>query len=155
MTLASPSCSKRATKCFLDLPLSLLIKDSNSFSSSLDPSFSSMQSVKEGLVMMVVLMLGVTLLVALAMRHLVVMFSLGESKRDTRGVVAMATEAMSTVSPSSSSSSSLYSSCATNPFGAVLLVKLFLLGTDLALSDNLATIVFPLLIRALRNKVAH
>ena len=46
---------------------------------------------------------GVTLLVALAMRHLAVMFSLGESKRDTRGVVAMATEAMATVSPSSSS----------------------------------------------------
>src|SRR4051812_38819821 len=132
MSLASPSCSKRATKCFLDLPLSLLIKDSNSFSSSLDPSLSSMQSIKEGLVMMVVLMLGVTLLVALAMRHLVVMFSLGESKRDTRGVVAMATEAMATVSPSSSSS--LYSYCATNPLGGVFLVKLFLLGNDLALS---------------------
>ena len=44
--------------------------------------------------MMVVLMLGVTLLVALAMRHLAVMLSFGESKRDTRGVVAMATEAM-------------------------------------------------------------
>ena len=46
-----------------------------------------MQSVKEGLVVMVVLMLGVTLLVALAMRHLAEMFSLDESKRDTRGVV--------------------------------------------------------------------
>ena len=32
---------------------------------------------------------GVTLLVALATRHLAVMFSLGESKRDTRGVVAV------------------------------------------------------------------
>jgi hypothetical protein len=40
------------------------------------------------------------------MRHLAVMFSLGDSKRDTLGVVAMATEAMATVSPSSSSSSS-------------------------------------------------
>ena len=39
--------------------------------------------------MMVVLMLEVTLLVALAMRHLAVMLSLGESKRDTRDVVAM------------------------------------------------------------------
>src|SRR4051812_43285736 len=96
VSLASPSCSKRATKCLLDLPLSLLIKESNSFSSSLGPTFSSMQSVKEGLVMMVVLMLGVTLLVALAMRHLAMMFSLGESKRDTRGVVAMATEDIAT-----------------------------------------------------------
>src|SRR4051812_34507050 len=63
---------------------------------------------------------GVTLLVALAMRHLAVMLSLGESKRDTRGVVAMAAEAMATDSPSSSSSSSsLYSSCTTNAFGGV------------------------------------
>ena len=38
--------------------------------------------------MMVVLMLEVTLLVALAMRHLALMLSLGESKRDTRDVVA-------------------------------------------------------------------
>ena len=85
---------------------------------------------------MVVLMLGVTLLVALAMRHLAVMFSLGESKRDTRGVVAMAMEATAMASPysSSSSSSSLYSSCATNASGGVFLVKLFLLGNDLALS---------------------
>src|SRR5215216_56889 len=98
-----------------------------------------MQSVKEGLVVMVDLMLGVTLLVALSMRHLAVMFSLGESKRDTRGVVAMATEAMETVSPSSSSSSlPLYSSCATNPFGGVLLVKLFLLAKDLALSFRIS-----------------
>src|SRR5215216_1761209 len=139
MSLASPSCSKRATKCFLDLPLSLLIKDSNSFSSSLDPSLSSMQPVNEGLVIMVVLMLGVTLLVALAMRHLAVKFSLGESKRDTRGVVAMATEAMATNSPSSStSSSSLYSSCATNPLGGVLLVKLFLFGKNLTLSFRMS-----------------
>ena len=43
--------------------------------------------------MMVVLMLGVTLLVALAMIHLAATFSLGESKRDARGVDAMATEA--------------------------------------------------------------
>src|SRR4051812_25966765 len=157
MSLASPSCSKRATKCFLDLPLSLLIKDSNSFSSTLDPSISSMQSIKEGLVMMVVLMLGVTLLVSLAMRHLSMMFSLVESKRDTRGVVAMATEAIATESPpSSSSSSSLYSYCATNPLGGVLLVKLLLLGKDLALSSNeLATIVFSLLIRTFHNKMAH
>src|SRR3954468_3098891 len=85
--------------------------------------------------MMVVLMLGVTLLVALAMRNLAVMFSLGESKRDTRGVFVMATEAMATDSPSSSSSSSsLYSSCATNPLGGVFLVKFLLLGKDLALS---------------------
>src|SRR3954462_11495195 len=91
--------------------------------------------------MKVVLMLGVTLLVALAMRHLAVMFSLGESKRDTRGVVAMATEAMATDSPSSSSSSSsssLYSSCATNPLGGVFLVKLLLLGKDLALSFRMS-----------------
>ena len=61
--------------------------------------------------MMVVLMLGVTLLVALAMRHLAVMFSLGESKRDTRGVVAMARDAIAVASlSSSSSSSSWYSS---------------------------------------------
>ena len=64
-----------------------------------DSSLSSMPSVKEGLVMMVVLMSGVTLLVALAMRHLAVMFSLGESKRDTRGVFAMATEAMKLLLP--------------------------------------------------------
>src|SRR3954469_8376705 len=100
MSLASPP--KRETKCFLGLPLSLFIKDSNSFSSTLDPSCSSMQSVKEGLLMMVVLMLGVTLLVALAMRHLAVMFSLGEPKREARGVVAMAAEAMANDSPSSS-----------------------------------------------------
>ena len=48
--------------------------------------------------MMVVLMLGVTLLEALAMRHLAVMFSLGESKRDIRGVVAMETDAMAIAS---------------------------------------------------------
>src|SRR3954471_19451510 len=97
-----------------------------------------MLSVEEG--MMVFLMLGVALLVALAMRHLAVMFSLGESKRDTRGVVAMATEAMATDSPSSSSSSSssLYSSCATNPLGGVFLVKLLLLEKDLALSFRIS-----------------
>ena len=72
------------------------------------------------------------------MMHLAVMFSLGESKRDTRGVVAMATEAMETISPSSSSSSSLYSYCATNPLGGVFLVKLFLLGKDLALSFRIS-----------------
>jgi hypothetical protein len=96
-----------------------------------------MQSIKEGLVEMEVLMLGVTLLVAFAMRHLAVVFSFGASKRDTRGeeVVAMATDAMATPSPSSSSSSSLlYSYCATKPFGGVFLVKLFMLGKDLALS---------------------
>jgi hypothetical protein len=43
------------------------MNDSNSFSSSFAPSLSSMQSIKEGLVVMEVLMLGVTLLVALAM----------------------------------------------------------------------------------------
>ena len=42
--------------------------------------------------MMVVVMLGVTLFEALAMRHLAVMFSLGGSKRDTRGVVAIVGE---------------------------------------------------------------
>src|SRR3954471_18620678 len=92
-----------------------------------------MLSVEEG--MMVFLMLGVALLVALAMRHLAVMLSLGESKRDTRGVVAMATEAMATDSPSSSSSSSsLYSSYTNNALGGVFLVKLLLLGNDLASS---------------------
>src|SRR4051812_19194863 len=88
--------------------------------------------------MMAVLMLGVTLLVALAMRHVVVMLSLGESKIDTRGVVAMATEAMAPDSPSSSSSSSLYSSCTTNALGGVFLMKLLLLGKDLALSFRMS-----------------
>ena len=86
------------------------------------------------------------------------MLSFGESKRDTRGVVAMATEAMATDSPSSSSSSSsLYSSCTTNALGGVFLGEVALVGErlGLVLSDELATIVFPLLIRALRNKVTY
>src|SRR6187401_2625931 len=129
MSLASPSCSKRATKCFLGLPLSLLINNSNSFSFFLAPSLSSIQSANEGLVMMVVLMFGVTLLVALAMRHLAVMFSFGESKRDECGVVAIAIVAIVVTSSSSSlSSSSTYSSWATNTFGGDFLLKLFLLG---------------------------
>ena len=66
------------------------MKDSNSLISSLDPLPLSKSSVEGGLGIMVVLMLGVTLLVALAMRHLAVMFSLDASKRDTRGVETMA-----------------------------------------------------------------
>src|SRR6187401_2771954 len=129
MSLASPSCSNRATKCFLGLPLRFFMNNSNSFSPSLAPSLSSIQFVNEGLEEIVVLMFGVTLLVALAMRHLAVMFSFGESKRDECGVVAIAIVAMVTTSSSSSlSSSSTYSSWATNTFGGDFLLKLFLLG---------------------------
>ena len=89
---------------------------------------------------MVVLMLGVTLLVALAMRHLAVMFSLGESKRDTHGVVAMATEAMATVFIIILIVLFLYHQC----LGRSLLGEVALVGERLGLllSDELATIVF-------------
>src|SRR3954467_3057282 len=108
--------------------------------------------------MMVVLMLGVTLLVALAMRHLAVMFSLGESKRDTRGVVAMATEAMATrLTIFIIIIILIVLFLCHQPLGRSLLGEVVLVGERLGLvfSDKLATIVFPLLIWALRNKVAH
>src|SRR4051812_19244922 len=88
-SLASPSCSKRATKCLLVSPLSLHINLSNSFTSSFPTSGSSTQSNKDGIVELDILMLGVmtfevTLGIPLAMRHLAVRFSLGASKWDTR-----------------------------------------------------------------------
>ena len=103
--------------------------------------------------MMVVLMFGVTLLIPLAMR---IVFSLGAPKRDTlEGEdVAMAMVVVAIPSPlvSSSSSSEGYSSCATKPFGGVFLVKLFLLGKDLALSLRMS---FPLIVGEIHHEVTH
>ena len=115
-----------------------------------------MQSVKEGLVVMVVLMFEVTLLVALAMRHLAVMFSLGESKRDTRGVMEMATEAHAFTIFIFIIILIVLFLCH-QPLRRSLLGEVVLVGEGLGFVflDQLATIVFSLLVRALHNKLSH